>query len=361
MTYQEILSKDGARILITGDSLAYNRYSYDRTPRENAFDCGVGMGSWSFALRDRILTSDPYFVYGDELQFSCKAVRGIDHLLEIPYTAMFEGRVQTLHPIGAVSFCVSVQNNQVVLYLQRRADSECTFDIYMDGNIAASDVCTKGDPKEFAGYGLYPVVLPCSKNRSEHYITLANIRGNAPKITIAGAGSKHIDFFLSGKGNQCTRYFVENFEERIGKYAPELVLLSLTANDRGRISAQEMQADLQELFTILFSRFPKCKVLFLLPPSAHNPAEPDSCVSPYTSLIVAETYCCTAEKVCRDFSRKGFDLETLCIASLFADMDVSAWRYDNIHMNQRGNSILLEAVADRLGIMKQGGKHYGNG
>ena len=43
---------DGARIVVTGDSLSYNRYDYDPVHRLNAFDCFPDMGSWPFRLRD---------------------------------------------------------------------------------------------------------------------------------------------------------------------------------------------------------------------------------------------------------------------------------------------------------------------
>ncbi len=69
-TYREIWEKQGAQILISGDSLSYNRYSYDPDARGEACQCGAGMGSWSFALRDRLMTLDPAFVYGDEIEFT---------------------------------------------------------------------------------------------------------------------------------------------------------------------------------------------------------------------------------------------------------------------------------------------------
>ena len=63
MEYKNLLSKKGCKVLISGCSTSYNRHPYDDMPRSNATDCGVGMGSWSFRLRDYLLTPDPQFVY----------------------------------------------------------------------------------------------------------------------------------------------------------------------------------------------------------------------------------------------------------------------------------------------------------
>ena len=54
-------------IVITGDSLSYNRYSYDEAWRTNAADCFVGMDSWSFKLRKSLISNTRGFVYGDEI------------------------------------------------------------------------------------------------------------------------------------------------------------------------------------------------------------------------------------------------------------------------------------------------------
>lgn len=43
---------DGVKLVITRDSLSYNRYDYDENFHINAYDCYPDMGSWSFMLHD---------------------------------------------------------------------------------------------------------------------------------------------------------------------------------------------------------------------------------------------------------------------------------------------------------------------
>ena len=66
------------KLLITGDSLSYNRYDYDETPRTNGWDCHIGMQSWSFKLRNSFITSAAGFKYGNELEISGNAIETID-------------------------------------------------------------------------------------------------------------------------------------------------------------------------------------------------------------------------------------------------------------------------------------------
>lgn len=364
MIYDNILSNENVNILITGDSLSYNRYSYDECARENAYNCGVGMESWSFQLRDRIYTSDPQFVYGDELQFNCKSVTGIANNSKVPYTAMFGGKIQTLylreensnrngclHSERVITFRVAVKSDEIVLYLQRRIDAPCVLDIYVDGVLAVQDVHTQGAMEDFAGYGLMLVSVPCNGERDQHIIKFANIRGDSPIITVAGVGAKCRNIVLNGKGGETARFFLEYFEERIERYAPDMLILSLTGNDRLLVAPEVLRKDLTELFSKIFQNTPECKVLLLLPPLTHNPLCPGEDVYPYSSLLTAEVYCRVAERVCENLREDfGYHIDTLRIDSLFDKENVDLWRYDDIHLTRYGNEVLLEAVASKLGL-----------
>lgn len=359
MTYEEIRNKSGSTILITGDSLAYNRYGYDAEARPNAFDCGVGIPSWSFRLRDAIYKADKQFMYGADIAFSCESITGIDNDSSVPHTAMFGGRIQTLLPRGDVKFCVPIAGPQIVLYLQKRLDNPCMFDISVDGHVVKNNVDTHGQEDEFAGYGLLVLCLPCEADRKEHTVSFRNIRGEAPKITVAGVGATYTNVVLNGKGSQCVSFFIENFEERIGRHSPDLMLLSLGANDRGQIPPDKLRQDLIRLFSMMGERFPRCKILFLLPPSSHCPDDPERDVTPYTAVDTAEAYNRTIERVCQRMGKEEgygaeydfpFDIDTLRIADLFDNHAVSLWRFDNIHLNPHGNEQLLAAVAERIGI-----------
>lgn len=361
MKYQEIFAKDDVTVLITGDSLAYNRYGYDPEFRTNARDCGAGMPSWAFSLRDRIYRSDPLFVYGEAIPVDCDFVYGLDYVSAVPHTAVFGGRIKTLYPKESAACTVPVKGSRIVLYLQHRLENSCVFDVFVDGKPVLMDVDISGSMAEFAGFGLMTVVLPCEESPVEHRVEFRNIRGADPKITLAGVGSRNLQVLLTGRGGECADYFVEHFDERIGLCKPDLLILSLGANDRGYRSVSGMQKALVQLYGKLFAHAPQCSVLHLLPPSSHCPEDPDSEVTPYTSLLTAEAYNRAMEAVSRQLGKEGFacgglrpdgnyPIETMRISELFDDGDVSAWRFDNIHLNPHGNDILLEALCKKLWI-----------
>ena len=349
MKNQDIFRKDGATVVITGDSLAYNRYGYDKKGRHNAQDCGAGLPSWAFALRDRIYGMDPQFALGESLAADCEAVPGLDNDSPVPFTAVFGGRLKTLYPKAEASFAAPIRGSRVVLYLQRRLEGSCVFDVYVDGALAAADVDTAGDPADFAGYGLLVLPLSCEE-RDSHTLSFRNIRGEAPKITVAAVGSRYVNVVLTGKGGECADYFAGHFEERIGAFRPDLLLLSLGANDRGYRTVFAMQEALTVLYEKVFARVPECNVLHLLPPSSHDPEDPEADVMPYCSDQLAEVYNRSIRRLCVRFRDAGRNIEAFPIYDLFADMEVAEWRFDNIHMNPRGNRVLLEALCEKLGI-----------
>ncbi len=346
MEYKNLLSKKGCKVLISGCSTSYNRHPYDDMPRSNATDCGVGMGSWSFRLRDYLITSDPQFVYGVDIDFPCEFVYGLDNVSDVPNTAMFEGNVKTLLPCGDVEFSVPVQNDEIILYLQRRIDSFATFDIEVDGKIVDTDISTLGDEKNFAGYGLMRIVLPCNKDKKGHTIKFKNIKGN--KITVVGAGAKNIEINMSGRGAQTARFFIENFKERIEKFNPDLFIFNLGANDRDLNPPLVFRKDLSMLLQMVFESCPACKMLYLLPPSSCDPENPEMDYECYSSLHTIEAYDNIIKQVCGELGNDRIDL--LSMRDVFANMEISEWRVDNIHLNRKGNDILFKAVKERLEI-----------
>lgn len=359
--YLDILQKDDAKVLITGDSLSYNRYSYYDEPRMNAYECGVGMQSWSFRLRDRIYALDSQLILGNKLQFNCKAVEGIDSDSADKFAAAFSSNVSTLTPMGDVNFSADIKSEKIVLYLQTRLENFCDFDIYVDGELRAKNVSTKGDKEFFVGYSLLPVVLDCDASLSTHTIEFKNIKGDKPKVTVAAVGSKKIDINLTGKGSQTTRFFLDNFDERIGRFAPDLLIIILSANDRGRVAPEVMRKDLLELFARIFKVNKDCKILFLQPPHSHFGPKPHMDSGIYSSIDTANVYntviCDVIENLGKDWYRHPdldgnaeYDIEVLPVYELFGVDNPSEWRADNIHLNQNGNNVLFKAVCDKLGI-----------
>ncbi|MBP3381390.1 MAG: SGNH/GDSL hydrolase family protein [Clostridia bacterium] len=343
--FKELVTRHHTHVVITGDSLSFNRYDFDEYRGMNAYDYGAGLGSWSFLIRDKLYTKDAQFIYGADMTFSCKTVSGLATATDLPHTALFDGRIKTLFPSETVTFRLPIQTDELVLYLQHRADTDTVFDVAVDGVTVQADVHTIGDTAWFAGYAPLVLRLPCDGALSTHAVTFARIRGEVPCITVAGAGAVYRQVTLSGRGCTCADFFLENFEERIAKYTPDLLLFSVSANDRLHVSAEKMCENVDALFGMIQQRFPYCRVLVLAPPHSHDPDNPQKDVSPYTALETAEKYDSALEAVCGRWGHTVFR-----ISSLFDDADVSAWRYDNIHLNKQGNAVLADAVSRLLGL-----------
>ncbi len=62
------LLKQDCSVVITGDSLAYNRYDFVEEPRMNAWDCPFSMKSWSFLLRDYLVSHSLGWIPGCKLE-----------------------------------------------------------------------------------------------------------------------------------------------------------------------------------------------------------------------------------------------------------------------------------------------------
>ncbi len=350
--FKKLLQQQNLTVVITGDSLSFNRYGYNTHTWGDAHECGAGMPSWSFKLRDQLYKSDPQFISASQIKFNCPT---FSHLIPTtthePYTALFNDDVQSALPIKKMEFTLPLQGDQIVLYLQQRLDSPCKFDIAVDGKVVLTGVDTGGNPHHHVGYAPMLLRLPCDPHLAKHKITFINISGSSPVITIAGAGVAYKNVVLTGRGSMCTDFFIENFEERIGRYKPDLLLLTLGANDRGHHSKHQFAAHLKQLLTLIFNRVPHCRLLFLLPTSAHDPKDPESDALPYCSLAKAEEYNALTEQICHDFTAQtDAKIETMRISSLFDDHDVDVWRFDNVHLNPYGNDILHNAVAERLGL-----------
>lgn len=345
-------SKKKENIIITGDSISFNRYDYYADSLGfDAFCYGAGMPSWAFSLRDRLYFCDPQFIFGKDLEFNCKSVSGLDNNSSLPHTEMFGGRIQTLSPCGDVTFEAPIKGGEIVLYLQKRLDDSCTFDVWVDGRPALSNVDTTGNEGMFLGYEPLLLRLECKTDSDKHTVTFKNIRGKHPKITVCGAGAEYRNIVLNGKGSQKASFFIENFEDRIARHSPDLIIITLSANDRAYITPAEYERDTNELFSLIFGGFPECRVLFLLPPSSQNPDDPKSDILPFTSDETAEKYNLITEQAVEAFRKKGFDISSMRISSLFEGMAVSDWRFDNIHLNKNGNKILLEAVAKAINLI----------
>lgn len=333
-------------LVITGDSLSYNRYGYDENMCMSAFDCHIGMPSWSFRLRNAFLTAAPDFCYADALRFT----KGTFAACAEEKDAIFGAHCRAVTPCeDVISFEAISNNGCVTVYLQADPDAYCRFDVYVDGVLAVKGFDTYKEQHTFLGHALIPLELSCDKNLTMHEVRFTDFTyaEKPPCVTVAGVSSTSRHAVVTGQGSRTARFLLYHFEERIARYAPDAFVLIFGGNDCLFYPAEEYGTYLRELFSRMRERFPNCKCTALtIPPSAKLDRE--ILGKTYTSdeewQQNVETYNAQMRAACT-----AFDVTCLETAQVFAGISPKEWRFDNIHMTPFGNDLLFEAVKGFIG------------
>ena len=333
-------------LVITGDSLSYNRYGYDDTPRMNAYDCHIGMNSWSFRLRNDFITSAPGFKFGDELKFSENTVPGMGNGID-DINAVFGKRVVTITPENdVINFSAESDTGEIVVYFQCRSDNYCRFNIFSDGKLVKKAVETYGDNSDFQGYGIKTVKFNCNKEKTVHKITLSDFEctENAPLVTIAGISTEERCAYLTGQGSRTAKFLLYHFNDRIAKYSPDMLILIFGGNDFIFYSECEYKIYLEKIFERIKREFPACKIITLtIPPSGKIKDEVRGIKieSDKELNIILDNY----NNILETLSEKN---GALCIKlkDIFKDVSPDVWRYDNVHLSNKGNDMLYDVLSN---------------
>lgn len=358
--YSSLLNRNGTKVLISGDSLSYNRYDFDPVPRTEAVFCYPGMPSWSTLVLETIYQNDPFYKFGKDIAITgCKSVINTLPDCDEPMCRLINSctaAVENGESLGFRYSCTagySCPTGTIALYLQKRPDSHsCLFDIYLDGTLAKSNVNTLGNPERHQGWERFTIVLPVNMTGIyEHNIEFRNIRCSGTAfITLAGVGSRYVQVYNSGIGNRTVTYFIENFEERIGRYTPDIFIFSIGANDQIRLSCEQFKNGLQKLTGMILGTSPGCKIMYIVPGRGQHFDE-------HVEYAPADVACkCGKERydyyfkyneiLHRHAEKTGAD----CIDTfrLFENTPIHLWRYDNIHLTKYGNTVLAKQVIHAL-------------
>lgn len=347
----ELLNKNGTKVLISGDSLSYNRYDFDPKFRVEASLCYPGMASWSTLVLEAIYQNDPYYIFGDSIAINgCESTNMLPECEE-PMCMLYRSLTAITENGGSLSFNCSCSTDRIVLYLQKRPDTySCLFDIYVDGRPAASDVSTFGSPEWYHGWERFMIILAVA-GTCEHIVEFRNIRCTGTAyITLTGVGSRDVEVYHSGIGNRTVSFFIENFEERIGRYKPDIFIFSIGANDQAYLSQEQFETGLQNLTDMILKCSPKCKIIYIAPGRGQQYDEPDKS---YPADIAEKdatgriAYFSSYNEILNEHAEKT---GAICIDMfrLFENIPIPEWRFDNIHLTKHGNTILAKQVIHTL-------------
>lgn len=312
---------DGARVVITGDSLSYNRYDYDPVHRLNAFDCFPVMGSWPFRLRDDAITAGSF-------QYACDCeLTGLD----IPdvLNRIFGDRSVTFE--DSAVFLYRQDTPLITLHLQCLPDGG-RFDILDNGKRVLKDMSFRGNPAFYQGMAYFSVSY-VSDGNSRHEI---EIRGSGTG-TLLGISDTSAEVILTGQGSRRCDFFLDNFYDRIGRFCPSLLMFIIGANDEGTVSHIEFGRNLREVLRLTRRVNKECGFVLLTPTDQHNENDPESDQSPFFSRASARLFDSEIKNAALESG--GIYVDT---GLLFESVPLKKWRYDNVHLTRSGSDMLYE-------------------
>ena len=339
-------------IVITGDSLSYNRYGYDDIARINAWDCHIGMDSWSFKLRKKIISETKCFKYADEIEFCENSVSGLGDGCNIA-DAIFGERVKTVTPEnGKIHFKAESENGKIVIYFQKRPKNYCRFSVSVDGIVYGEKVDTFSEGIMYHGYDVFAVELECLKDKKIHDIMLFDFENIefSPLVTVAGISNELVNVVITGQGCRTASFINYHFEERIEKYSPDTMILIFGGNDCLYFSPEEYKENLNSILSRVKEKIPDCRIVTItIPPSGLYSGLANG--KKYETQEAWNDNISKYNSVMKEVSKIN-GAKTIETEKLFEGIPHEKWRFDEVHLTNFGNDMLFSEVCKVIDIKK---------
>ncbi|MCW4577162.1 SGNH/GDSL hydrolase family protein [Bacillus pacificus] len=340
--FAKIFQEHGTKLVVTGDSLSYNRYDFMPDPVYNGYECLPGIRSWSFMLHDAIHENDKWFVRSEDLLYRFSNPITVSRNGAADYTFGFSGRYTKFAGMGVneeITFSykhANTKSNMIVIYLPMNpGTTACTFDVYLNGNKVTTFNTygreTNGTLKDYQGLGLKPIVI--NAPAGEYDIKFSNFNnvhgGDYNEIQVYGIGSKYSPIYLTGSGSKTSAWLLENLQERVIKYEADVVMIIIGANDKKLDTPENFERNLNSIIEKIKAWNVRSKIILMVPPNESTVTE--STNKRFADIIrkvsdKRKTFLFDVEKTFRNFNSR---LE---------------WQYDSIHLNKRGNTYLANAI-----------------
>ncbi|UJL44341.1 phage tail protein [Shewanella vesiculosa] len=361
------LEEHGNTVVITGDSLSFNNYGYNFAYELNAYDCYPGIRSWSFMLRDYIHTCDRWFVYGDNISFTAEHGNPqINKASESSFKSPFNGRVTKLKARtqdDVISFMVrsaNIQSTKTVIYMMHNEEGDqFKFDVYCDEGTGAAfaSTLTIGDKSEFKKFAPFELVLSkYSKSDKPIKVSFKNFRniddspivGESGYFFVNAVGTKQTNIKLTGKGGATSADILEEYQVRIGQYAPDILIMQLGANDRLMLTLDEHIYNLRSIILNAKADNPNVQIILM----NSTPGNPALLPNHYPDNVRFNGF--TMREMVEAEKRLGTELDVIFLDTYRYFYDQKNYLHDQIHLNRYGNSLWFKAILSKLCIAGNG-------
>ena len=329
------LLKQDFSIVITGDSLAYNRYDFVDEPRMNAWDCPLAMRSWSFMLRDYLISHSKSWCPASNINYE---FHNPDTSLIPQKAALIKKHDQRLPltdqlPIDTLRF--DIQDPDSAIQLKGCPENLC-FITNSKAALFESDSLQydlSGNTDLFNGKHFRWV-----KSKSG---LLENIKEGS-LLNLAGAAAVKTEEFMTGSGSKTVEWMLENSYERIHKYKPDLCILIIGANNRRMNNPKSFKVALNELLATLKKK--KTEVILISPPHStttdpqwgeDNIYSPDETVTkPLIDILIKAAF--------------DSNIPFINLFEFYSGIPNGKWRFDNTHFTKEGNLMLFKAIIENF-------------
>ncbi|MFO7611887.1 MAG: SGNH/GDSL hydrolase family protein [Clostridia bacterium] len=331
-----LLDKD-CSVVITGDSLAYNRYDFVDDPRQNAWECPLGMKSWSFLLRDFLISNSAGWTPASSLEISGPAIT----------TYPFKKYNQRVPQKKRLPF----EEEGVVIPAPARSE------IIIKGCLKKIKGCPKKnilfitDPINGGVIETETGLVDLKGNRDcfeGRYFSYAEsgsgtlrTGGRAGRIFLAGVSDTQTEVHLTGSGGKTAEWLLENSHDRIFRHNPGLCILIIGANNRRENNPSSFKGALKILIDRLIGS--GAEILLISPPHSSTTDPPED----KANIFVPHA---DITKPLLDIMGGLADdrrIPYMNLFEFFSGIPGNVWRYDNTHFTKKGNSLLFEAIRDK--------------
>ena len=336
--------EDGYSVVIAGDSLTFNAFEFDSfeplAPADYAYKNPYGLASWGHMTRDTLYSSADGFRLGDTLSY--EVTKGVTPHRNVNglYGSPFNGRMRTYLVPNKDSVItikgVGGDHPGVARLMFFTGASDFTniakFDIYSNG-VYRRTVSLKGDDNFYRGrYQLNVDGIPVDAGGSVviKNIVPASNDGSPAAVQIVGVSLTQPSVHMTGHGMWTSQQVLDDFDNMVGQYKPDLVFYQIGATDIGlNIPVATFKANLELFVQKVRALKPSAKiVLITATPSKYHPNRTD-----------AAGYLNAAQQVSQQYDCKLVDLY-----ELLSGLDPAKWRHDDVHASIEGGQLIYDEI-----------------
>ncbi|MEL4243339.1 phage tail protein [Shewanella xiamenensis] len=357
--------RSGSTIVLGGDSLSFMPFDWPVPvyQLDYAWKNSPGLMSWSHMLKDLIHRYDVNFVHSDQIPVlkHGDAVLKINPSTEtdkyfLPFNNRYVG-ITAKNNSDVIRFTVPVKkkSNNLRIYLinNHEVEKNGKFDIrvsvYPYSEWVNKGTIITGGRQKFLG--LEPFTYDIGDNFEGNYPVLVefyNFRkengdvpdSNGVSTKVQAFGEKKTEVKLTGRGGYTSSQILSEFDEMVTDYSPNLIILTIGANDRALgVNSSDVIANIKNMVSRSRANDNKCEIILMTTTKATNQGFAPEDVKNGEKM---KDWLDKIKAAALSLGCRYFDLY-----SLFDNVDMDLWLFDNVHLTKIGNEILFNSFAKK--------------